>query len=150
MVSNLSCFCGYSILEVFVHISGKLCHLLQLNSDLQTFLLSVYPTSEDDFELYFLFYFTELQLWDASTGQEFSQYTEHEKRAWSVDFSPLDPMKLVSGSDDCSVKLWSISEVNSKLTYTLLPLNSHKVGAYLMIMYLIIWLTVTDCSVCKY
>lgn len=38
MVSNLSCFCGYSILEVFVHISGKLSHLLQLNSDLQTSL----------------------------------------------------------------------------------------------------------------
>jgi len=53
------------------------------------------------------------QLWDASTGQEFSQFTEHEKRAWSVDFSVVCPTKFASGSDDCTVKLWSISEVNS-------------------------------------
>ncbi|KAL9242916.1 hypothetical protein vseg_016873 [Gypsophila vaccaria] len=53
-----------------------------------------------------------VKLWDASTGQGFSQYAEHEKRAWSVDFSPLDPTKLASGSDDCSVKLWSINEKN--------------------------------------
>lgn len=54
-----------------------------------------------------------VKLWDASTGQAFFQYTEHDKRAWSVDFSPLDPTKLASGSDDCSVKLWSISEKKS-------------------------------------
>ncbi|KAK7243656.1 hypothetical protein RIF29_38464 [Crotalaria pallida] len=54
-----------------------------------------------------------VKLWDASTGQELSQFTEHEKRAWSVDFSPVCPTKLASGSDDCSVKLWSISERNS-------------------------------------
>ncbi|XP_068644697.1 protein SUPPRESSOR OF PHYA-105 1-like isoform X2 [Aristolochia californica] len=53
-----------------------------------------------------------VQLWDASTGQGFMQFTEHRKRAWSVDFSPLDPTKLASGSDDCSVKLWSINEEN--------------------------------------
>ncbi|XP_004511527.1 protein SPA1-RELATED 2 isoform X2 [Cicer arietinum] len=53
-----------------------------------------------------------VKLWDASTGQEFSQYSEHEKRAWSVDFSPLCPTKFASGSDDCTVKLWSISEKN--------------------------------------
>ncbi|CAO2819171.1 unnamed protein product [Amaranthus hypochondriacus] len=53
-----------------------------------------------------------VKLWDASTGQEFSQHIEHEKRAWSVDFSLLDPMKLASGSDDCTVKLWSINERN--------------------------------------
>ncbi|KAJ1405943.1 WD40/YVTN repeat-like-containing domain superfamily [Sesbania bispinosa] len=54
-----------------------------------------------------------VKLWDASTGQGFSQFTEHEKRAWSVDFSPVCPTKFASGSDDCSVKLWSISERNS-------------------------------------
>ncbi|CAL5187402.1 unnamed protein product [Lathyrus oleraceus] len=53
-----------------------------------------------------------VKLWDASTGQEFSQYSEHEKRAWSVDFSPVCPTKFASGSDDCTVKLWSISERN--------------------------------------
>ncbi|KAL9328756.1 hypothetical protein ACSQ67_003759 [Phaseolus vulgaris] len=53
-----------------------------------------------------------VKLWDASTGQEFSQFTEHEKRAWSVDFSVVCPTKFASGSDDCTVKLWSISERN--------------------------------------
>jgi len=51
------------------------------------------------------------QLWDANTGQEFSRLTEHEKRAWSVDFSILCPTKFASGSDDCSLKLWSVNEV---------------------------------------
>ncbi|KFK37402.1 hypothetical protein AALP_AA4G252300 [Arabis alpina] len=54
-----------------------------------------------------------VQIWDAGTGQGFSQYNEHQKRAWSVDFSPSDPTKFVSGSDDCSVKLWSINEKRS-------------------------------------
>ena len=31
------------------------------------------------------------------------EYEEHEKRAWSVDFSQTDPSMLVSGSDDCKV-----------------------------------------------
>ncbi|XVF10459.1 hypothetical protein REPUB_Repub07fG0184800 [Reevesia pubescens] len=51
-----------------------------------------------------------VKLWDASTGQAISHYIEHEKRAWSVDFSQVYPAKLASGSDDCSVKLWSINE----------------------------------------
>ncbi|TYH97816.1 hypothetical protein ES332_A12G267600v1 [Gossypium tomentosum] len=53
-----------------------------------------------------------VKLWDASTGQAISHYIEHEKRAWSVDFSQVYPTKLASGSDDCSVKLWSINEKN--------------------------------------
>ncbi|KAJ0113799.1 hypothetical protein Patl1_00563 [Pistacia atlantica] len=51
-----------------------------------------------------------VQMWDASTGQGFSQYAEHQKRAWSVDFSQVAPTSFASGSDDCSVKLWSINE----------------------------------------
>ncbi|XP_022737884.1 protein SPA1-RELATED 2-like isoform X2 [Durio zibethinus] len=51
-----------------------------------------------------------VKLWDASTGQAISHYIEHEKRAWSVDFSEVYPTKLASGSDDCSVKLWNINE----------------------------------------
>ncbi|KAF5804853.1 putative transcription factor WD40-like family [Helianthus annuus] len=31
------------------------------------------------------------------------EYEEHEKRAWSLDFSHTDPIMLVSGSDDCMV-----------------------------------------------
>ncbi|XP_047172159.1 protein SUPPRESSOR OF PHYA-105 1-like [Vigna umbellata] len=52
-------------------------------------------------------------MWDADTGQPLSQYMEHQKRAWSVHFSLSDPKMFASGSDDCSVKLWNISEKNS-------------------------------------
>ena len=58
-----------------------------------------------------------LQLWDAGTCQGFSQYIEHNKRAWSVDFSQVDPTKLASGSDDCTVKLWNINEACSLFPY---------------------------------
>ncbi|GMI66789.1 SUPPRESSOR OF PHYA-105 1 [Hibiscus trionum] len=54
-----------------------------------------------------------VQTWDAGTGQGLCQYNEHQKRAWSVDFSQADPTKFASGSDDCSVKLWSINERSS-------------------------------------
>ncbi|GFP82540.1 protein spa1-related 2 [Phtheirospermum japonicum] len=57
-----------------------------------------------------------VKLWDASTGQEFSQFAEHSERAWSVDFSRVDPTKLASGSDDRLVKIWSINERNSLCT----------------------------------
>ncbi|GJW80427.1 Myb-related protein 306-like protein [Tanacetum coccineum] len=39
-----------------------------------------------------------LIIWDAGTGEVISHHIEHEKRAWSVDFSRVDPMKLASGS----------------------------------------------------
>lgn len=55
------------------------------------------------------------QIWDAGTGQVISQYTEHQKRAWSVDFSRADPTVFASGSDDCSIKLWSVNDVRSVL-----------------------------------
>ncbi|KAF8077432.1 hypothetical protein N665_1036s0007 [Sinapis alba] len=53
-----------------------------------------------------------IKLWDVTTGQAISHFIEHEKRAWSVDFSEACPTKLASGSDDCSVKLWNINERN--------------------------------------
>ncbi|KAL0371891.1 UNVERIFIED_CONTAM: protein SPA1-RELATED 2 [Sesamum calycinum] len=57
-----------------------------------------------------------VKLWDAATGQEFCHFIEHSERAWSVDFSRVDPMKIASGSDDRLVKLWSINEKNSLCT----------------------------------
>ncbi|KAF3638258.1 hypothetical protein FXO37_24486 [Capsicum annuum] len=38
---------------------------------------------------------------------------EHQKRAWSVDFCQVDPTKFSTGSDDCSVKVWTINERSS-------------------------------------
>lgn len=35
--------------------------------------------------------------------QSVMEYEEHEKRAWSVDFSRTEPSMLVSGSDDYKV-----------------------------------------------
>ncbi|KAI3453791.1 hypothetical protein Pfo_010454 [Paulownia fortunei] len=57
-----------------------------------------------------------VKLWDAATGQEFSHFIEHSERAWSVDFSRVDPTKLASGSDDRLVKIWSINDKNSLCT----------------------------------
>ncbi|KAK8926671.1 E3 ubiquitin-protein ligase COP1 [Platanthera zijinensis] len=45
-------------------------------------------------------------VWDVNTRQSVMEYEEHEKRAWSVDFSRTEPSMLVSGSDDCKVKIW--------------------------------------------
>lgn len=55
-------------------------------------------------------------LWDAYSGQSILQFEEHEKRAWSVDFSRSDPTRLASGSDDTKVKIWSTSQRNSVAT----------------------------------
>lgn len=54
-------------------------------------------------------------VWDVSTRQSIMEY-EHEKRAWSVDFSSTEPSMLVSGSDDCKVKIWSTKQEGSVLS----------------------------------
>ncbi|KAF4401057.1 protein SUPPRESSOR OF PHYA-105 1 isoform X1 [Cannabis sativa] len=54
-----------------------------------------------------------VKMWDAATGKECFQYSEHQKRAWSVDFSRANPTMFASGSDDCSVKLWNVNDKSS-------------------------------------
>jgi WD40 repeat protein len=58
-----------------------------------------------------------IQLWDtaavARSSSEVSHFEEHSKRVWSVDFSRLDPPKFLSGSDDGTVRLWSITQESS-------------------------------------
>ncbi|XP_011000702.1 PREDICTED: E3 ubiquitin-protein ligase COP1-like [Populus euphratica] len=54
-------------------------------------------------------------VWDVTTRQSIMEYDEHEKRAWSVDFSQNEPSMLVSGSDDCKVKIWSTKQESSVL-----------------------------------
>ncbi|KAK1274626.1 E3 ubiquitin-protein ligase COP1 [Acorus gramineus] len=54
-------------------------------------------------------------VWDVTTRQSVMEYEEHEKRAWSVDFSRTEPSMLVSGSDDCKVKVWCTKQEASVL-----------------------------------
>ncbi|KAI3465606.1 hypothetical protein Pfo_022269 [Paulownia fortunei] len=54
-------------------------------------------------------------VWDVTTRQSVMEYEEHEKRAWSVDFSRTEPSMLVSGSDDCKVKVWCTNQETSVL-----------------------------------
>ncbi|KAI3680477.1 hypothetical protein L6452_35248 [Arctium lappa] len=54
-------------------------------------------------------------VWDVTTRQSVMEYEEHEKRAWSVDFSRTEPTMLVSGSDDCKVKIWCTKQEASVL-----------------------------------
>ncbi|XVF81561.1 hypothetical protein PTKIN_Ptkin15bG0164300 [Pterospermum kingtungense] len=56
-----------------------------------------------------------ITVWDVTTRQSLMEYEEHEKRAWSVDFSRVDPSMLVSGSDDCKVKVWCTKQEASVL-----------------------------------
>ncbi|CAO3567260.1 unnamed protein product [Mortierella alpina] len=57
-----------------------------------------------------------VSLWDSQTGINTLNYDEHEKRAWSVDFSRTDPTRLASGSDDTKVKIWSTNQKASACT----------------------------------
>ncbi|CAE5960087.1 unnamed protein product [Arabidopsis arenosa] len=51
-----------------------------------------------------------VQVWDVARSQLVTEMKEHEKRVWSIDYSSADPTLLASGSDDGSVKLWSINQ----------------------------------------
>ncbi|GAV61232.1 WD40 domain-containing protein/zf-C3HC4_2 domain-containing protein [Cephalotus follicularis] len=55
-------------------------------------------------------------VWDVTTRQSVMEYEEHEKRAWSVDFSHTEPSMLVSGGDDCKVKIWCTRQEASVLS----------------------------------
>jgi WD40 repeat protein len=46
-------------------------------------------------------------VWDVNTSGMVQEYEAHSKRIWSVDYCAADPTLLASGSDDCTVKLWS-------------------------------------------
>ncbi|KAI8069520.1 WD40-repeat-containing domain protein [Gongronella butleri] len=50
-----------------------------------------------------------VNLWDAATGQNVRVFDEHKRRAWSIDTCPMNPTLMASGSDDSTVKIWSIN-----------------------------------------
>eukprot|EP00742_Colponemidia_sp_Colp-10_P010944 GILJ01012084.1.p1 GENE.GILJ01012084.1~~GILJ01012084.1.p1 ORF type:complete len:785 (-),score=100.78 GILJ01012084.1:150-2504(-) len=55
-------------------------------------------------------------VWDVGTGQTVVAFREHERRVWSVDYFPADSARIVSGSDDCRVKVWSVNQQKSVAT----------------------------------
>ncbi len=58
-----------------------------------------------------------LSMHDITTGKELASWTGHEKRIWSLDASPIDPNRIVTGSDDCHVKLWAEGSKSSILDF---------------------------------
>lgn len=57
-----------------------------------------------------------LNIYDAATGQVVSHYEEHDRRAWSLDYSRVDTTRIATGSDDHRVKIWSITHRGSVCT----------------------------------
>lgn len=51
-------------------------------------------------------------IWDVAASSMVQEYEAHSKRIWTVDFCDADPTLLASGSDDCSVRLWSTKSPN--------------------------------------
>lgn len=52
-------------------------------------------------------------VWDVSTKQPAICFKEHKRRVWSVDFNKMDTNLISSGSDDGTVKLWSLNMESS-------------------------------------
>ncbi|KAJ2158073.1 hypothetical protein GGF46_004038 [Coemansia sp. RSA 552] len=57
-----------------------------------------------------------VSLWDVGAGAATLSLGEHDKRAWSLDFSHVDPTRLCSGSDDGKVKVWATNRRASVMT----------------------------------
>lgn len=57
-----------------------------------------------------------VNVWDVKSGQQTLSFEEHKKRCWSVDFNDVDSRLIASGSDDGSVKLWSLNQPHSVAT----------------------------------
>ena len=51
---------------------------------------------------------------------QLASFEEHAKRVWSVDFSQTDPTRFLSGSDDGTVRLWSLNDEVSPGVWTLI------------------------------
>lgn len=66
-------------------------------------------------KLYCSDYSGALSLFDTSSGALQTSWTEHEKRIWTLDVCPTDGYRVMTGSDDCYVKVWSESSKRSVL-----------------------------------
>lgn len=116
IIRHVTFFLDLISFTLFFHfqLNAKICIILMI-TDLYCccWYLLIFP------EVLMTWYTWIFQLWDASTGQGFLEFTEHNERAWCVDFSRGDPTKFASGSDDRLVKLWSINEVLAFLSHNL-------------------------------
>ncbi|CAN1156851.1 Protein SPA1-RELATED 3 [Linum perenne] len=71
-----------------------------------------------------------VQVWDASRGQVQTELREHERRVWSIDFSPVDPTLLASGSDDGSGVSIGTIKTKANVCCVQFPLGSSRSLAF--------------------
>ena len=54
-----------------------------------------------------------VSVWEVQTGRRTALHQEHVERVWSVAYKPQEPTLFASGSDACTVKLWSMGKAMS-------------------------------------
>jgi len=59
--------------------------------------------------------YTLSQVWDAETGKGIGNYTNHMSRIGCLLWSPVDPDVVLTGSEDCSLRGWKVSNLTDKL-----------------------------------
>jgi protein suppressor of PHYA-105 1 len=55
-------------------------------------------------------------MWDIEAGEEVQRFSGHKQRIWSLTFSPKQPTVFATGSDDCTLRLWSTEQQRSTLS----------------------------------
>ncbi len=55
------------------------------------------------------------QVWDVKNGTPIANFSEHHGRVFCVQWSPKDPDVVFSGSEDCTLRGWRISEQHNVL-----------------------------------
>jgi WD40 repeat protein/serine/threonine protein kinase len=64
----------------------------------------------------------EVKLWDAATGKEVRTLRGHNRMVTSLAFTP-DSRRLISGSNDWTVKVWEVSSGQEMLSFSLSQLE---------------------------
>jgi len=79
-----------------------------------------------------------MQIWDVQKGIETMRLKNHTKRVWSTEFSPIDPTRLLSASDDSTTRVWSITQrrecmvINDPNQANICSVNSSRVDSNLI------------------